>query len=216
MYSSKSQRHRSKQMNRKTPARRWLAFLLTICMLIPIMSPFIATAEDEVQLQQADQDLSTIQPAQSEIELDTELAPIVGTKLLKSELLSNDNLPFSMSLADAQKNGFIGRVKAAESNLHSIVFENDKGGLTLYYYNEPVKYIDELGQVRDKSDKLYAYKDGSFGTISSDIKTDFPKKTDRRHYYAERWLAASYGTYRCYKYPRNDFGRSDGNHLYAQ
>lgn len=60
--------------------------------------------------------------------------------------------------------------------MFSTVFTNEKGGFTLYYFNEPIKYVDEFGAIQDKSDKLYIHGDGSFRTIASDIQTTLSKK----------------------------------------
>ncbi len=93
-----------------------------------------------------------------------------------TEPLTDQDLPFAMTLAEASSEGFVSRVKEAESDLYSVVFANEDGGLTLCYYDQPVKYIDEYGEIRDKSDKLYTYSDGSFGTLANDIQTDFSKQ----------------------------------------
>ena len=176
MYYSHSQSSHVKEFTHKPLTRRWLAFLLTVCMLIPMTAPFVSTAENAIQSQPNEEDaLSGVLREELAPEIEAELSPITNSVLLRSETLSNENLPFAMSLDAAQEKGFVGRLKAVENDLHSIVLADNDGELTLYYYKDPVKYIDELGQVKDKSDKLYAYKDGSFATIASDIRTDLPK-----------------------------------------
>lgn len=176
MYHSYSKSSYTKQFNHHFPVRRWLAFLLTVCMLIPMTAPFVSTAENAVQSQLTEENaLSDVLHEEFLPEFEAELSPNINPVLLRNETLSNENLPFAMSLNDAQEKGFVGRVKAVENDLHSVVLADNDGDLTLYYYKDPIKYIDELGQVKDKSDKLYAYKDGSFATMASDIRTDLPK-----------------------------------------
>lgn len=98
-------------MNRKTPARRWLAFLLTVCVLIPMKSPVTAQGNptafsiDDVQL--SSNKMVEVLP-DSEVRLDTqpeldlEKVQVVDFQISKSKILTNDNLPISMSLKDAR------------------------------------------------------------------------------------------------------------------
>ncbi|MBQ8382407.1 MAG: hypothetical protein IJX47_04285, partial [Clostridia bacterium] len=139
-----------------------LSLLLTLSLLIPVLSPLTAIAEEGTPTVEANVSETVGETAStvSEIEL---------AQPIRSETLTTDNLPFAMTEADAASEGLVGRVKDAERDLHSVVFENTDGSLTLYYYNDPVKYVDEDGLVRDKSNKLQARTDGGFETVASDI-----------------------------------------------
>lgn len=185
-------------MNKK---HRLLAFLLTICMLIPLVSPIAANAvstntisdsstisselssnavsantisdSPTVSSELSSEDDFLSPSLEAAINLDPEL--IMPGTIVNESLIAFD-LPISMSIEDANTRGLISRVKSAENDLHSVVFGNKDGGYTLYYYSEPVKYVDEYGVIRDKSDSFYAYMDGSFGTLANDIQTDLPRK----------------------------------------
>ncbi|MBQ8288144.1 MAG: DNRLRE domain-containing protein, partial [Clostridia bacterium] len=153
--------------------KKFLSILLALSLLIPSLSPLAAIAEEgtaeaapTVEAENGEV-VSEATPAVSEIE------PI---EPIQSETLTTDNLPFAMTETDAASEGLIGRVKDAEHDLHSVVFENADGGLTLFYYNDPVKYVDENGVVRDKSNKLQARTGGGFETVAGDIQTAFPKQ----------------------------------------
>ncbi|MGM9646754.1 MAG: Ig-like domain-containing protein [Eubacteriales bacterium] len=152
---------------------KFLSLLLVFSLLIPLLSPLTAIAETQTA--------TAIPTAPSEdIRMDAEAAPAVSEieydGPVQGEALTNDNLPFAMTETDAALEGLIGRVKDAERDLHSVVFANADGGLTLYYYNEPVKYVDEDGNIRDKSNKLSTRLDGNFETVASDIQAIFPKQ----------------------------------------
>ena len=152
---------------------KFLSLLLVLSLLTPLLSPLAAIAETQTAIATPTAPSEDIRmnagtaPAVSEIEYDS---PVQG------EALTNDNLPFAMTETDAALEGLIGRVKDAERDLHSVVFANADGGLTLYYYNEPIKYVDEDGNIRDKSNKLSTRLDGNFETVASDIQAIFPKQ----------------------------------------
>lgn len=73
----------------------------------------------------------------------------------------------------------ISRWNERESDLNTLVFENEDATVTSYFFAEPIKYVDENGKIRDKSNVLsrlitttknpYAYVNKE-----NDIKTYFP------------------------------------------
>ncbi len=151
--------------------RNWLVLLLTVCMLLSMIGPLEMSATDS-------RAGNTDSPSLSEFLQPSGLAEVESGSeaLFADEKLTVDNLPFALTLTEAAAEGFVSRVKSAEADLYSAVLKNNKGDLTLYYYDQPIKYIDEYGEIQDKSDQFYAYKDGSFGTLASDIQTDLPRQ----------------------------------------
>ncbi len=184
MYHSYSKRNHTKQMNRKEPVRRWIAFLLTVCVLIPMTLSVTAQGNSAVlsdNIQLSSNKMVEVLPdletrLDDQLELDLGKVQVADFRMSKSEILTNDNLPISISLADAKDKGLVSRVRDAETDMFSAVFTNENGGFTLYYFNEPIKYVDEFGAVKDKSDKLLRHGDGSFRTVASDIQTTLSKK----------------------------------------
>ena len=134
--------------------KKLLSLLLALSLLIPLLSPLTAIAEDASTPAVED---DTVQTA-----TETETVPTVSepplARPIQGEAITESNLPFSMTESELAEQGFVSRVKEAEHDLNSIVLENADGSLTLHYYNHPVKYVDEDGVVRDKSDKLKACK----------------------------------------------------------
>ena len=107
----------------------------------------------------------------SEVKSDANADPSASTA---GEQISVDNLPFSMTLEEALEEGYRKRVREEEENLHSIMLEKANGDRVLLYYDEPVKYFDDTGEIRDKSSKIIAASKNEYVTASSDIKTVFP------------------------------------------
>lgn len=96
--------------------------------------------------------------------------------------LDATNTPEVITDEQIEENGHIARIFSAEQELNSIVFLNEDDSATLYCFENDVKYIDNFGKVRDKSNQLYsAYDDPQFAADYSyvnsdnDINTYFPK-----------------------------------------
>jgi uncharacterized protein YjdB len=134
-------------------------------MLIPLVAPFDALAEDSnntltpieniVSDQTIDSDVQTILPNDSEVETLTEAL-----------------LPSIISQEEVQQNQYIGRVRAEEENLNTLVFKNADGTNTMRIFNHPVKYVDTDGTVKDISLKLESTSNG-FQPAAHNIATTF-------------------------------------------
>jgi hypothetical protein len=73
------------------------------------------------------------------------------------------------------------RLFEEEADPNAIVFRNADTTNTMYLFSEPIKYIDEVGNIRDKSNKLYPVSDKSerisryaYVNDKNDIRTYFP------------------------------------------
>lgn len=71
--------------------------------------------------------------------------------------------------------GYVGRIKEAENDLNTFVFQNEDGTNTVRVYSHPVKYIDSVGNIRDISLDIKANTNGSYTTADHEIKTTFEK-----------------------------------------
>ncbi|MDD4124812.1 MAG: hypothetical protein PHW77_03695 [Eubacteriales bacterium] len=54
-------------------------------------------------------------------------------------------------------------------DMYSIVFKNSDQTETKYVFNEPIKYVDDNGNVKDKSTEL-SYTDGAYINKENDVK----------------------------------------------
>lgn len=93
------------------------------------------------------------------------------------KLLTEEEIPNAIDYDEALKKGHCERVLEEEENLNSIVFKNNDGTQSCYFFNYPVKYVDDFGKIKDKSmDIKKDNKSDDFTSASSDIKTTFNKE----------------------------------------
>lgn len=68
--------------------------------------------------------------------------------------LASEDIPEAVSVNEVETYGHVQRLYEQEKDLNTVVFQNEDGTKTMYYFTEPVKYIDENGTVQDKSNTL--------------------------------------------------------------
>ncbi len=92
-------------------------------------------------------------------------------------------LPEVISLETAKDAQHIKRLAEKEDGLDTLLFENSDGTETLYVFGENVKYINENGEVKDKSNTLTVLNEKSdygrnfqYVNRENDIRTYFPKQ----------------------------------------
>lgn len=88
---------------------------------------------------------------------------------IPDELISEENIELY---------GHVTRVFAAESELNEICILNEDGSNSVYIFDYPVKYRDDDGKIKDKSNKLHVSKRNNYLYVNddNDIKSYFPKK----------------------------------------
>lgn len=81
--------------------------------------------------------------------------------------LTADDLPGTMTMAQANERGHIARLYNEEPDLNTVIFLNQDGTKSIYQYAAPVKY-ERNGSISDKSNKIiasdlsgYSYKNKS-------------------------------------------------------
>ena len=73
-----------------------------------------------------------------------------------------------------------------EEEMDTVIFANDDNTKTVYFFDEPIKYIDEDGEIQDKSSILYddfdieeypEFKEEyAYVNLDNDIRTFFPEE----------------------------------------
>lgn len=142
-----------------------LLSLILIAVLLICAIPFSATAEVRTE---------------GLLETDASIEELYGEALDTAEL-SADDIPEGMSVQMVSEKGHVKRLREQEDDLQTVIFQNRSGHKTAYYYNRPVKYVDENGDVKDKStdiseagkklSKQYAYT-----ALENDVKSYFPQR----------------------------------------
>jgi len=85
-------------------------------------------------------------------------------------------MPDIIDKAELEENEYIGRVKAAEVDLYSLVLQNEDGTNTMRIYSHPVKYVDSSGKIKDISLAIMEKENGDFVTESHEIITTFEQQ----------------------------------------
>lgn len=82
-----------------------------------------------------------------------------------------------------ESNNFTERLYDKEEDLNTIIYRNKDGAETAYIFEEAVKYIDDNGEVKDKSNELSSKitdaslkEDYAYVNDQNDINTFFPKE----------------------------------------
>lgn len=99
-----------------------------------------------------------------------------------ANVLSDEDYPEAVRISTTEAKSHVRRLTAKEKDLNSIVFQNNDGTKTLYYFAEPVKYVDENGEIQDKSNGVTPLVNSkytseySYTNMSNDVHTYFPKR----------------------------------------
>ena len=94
------------------------------------------------------------------------------SKIVKAELTEQD-LPDVIDTEAAIADGYVARLNSEEQSLSEIVLEKDDGTRALYLFSENVKYIDENGEVADKSNSAVR-KGRAFVSEGNDVEVILP------------------------------------------
>ena len=90
-------------------------------------------------------------------------------------LISREELPFVIDMAEAVENEYVFRDMSAEPNLNTLIFRNADGVSTMRVFDFPVKYQDKDGEVRDITPYIVADENGGFVTEDNSVITSFSK-----------------------------------------
>lgn len=94
------------------------------------------------------------------------------SKIVRTEL-TEQNLPDVIDAETAIADGYVARLNSEEQSLSEVVLEKDDGTRALYLFSENVKYIDENGEVADKSNNAVR-KGRAFVNEGNDVEVILP------------------------------------------
>ena len=77
-------------------------------------------------------------------------------------------LPETISLDVARQKGHVNRLYEQETDLQTVIFQNQSGNMTAYVYDRPVKYIDANGNVRDKDTAITVSSQAGYAYAMTD------------------------------------------------
>ncbi len=118
---------------------KFVALMMSLILLVT-MGPISAYAETGANVTQG-----TLS--------DPEITEITGDMAAaeNAAVLTDTDVPEFIAVSDLVTRGTVRRVYEEETDLSTILFENNDGTRTLYLYGVPVKYVAPDGTTRDKS-----------------------------------------------------------------
>lgn len=150
----------------KTNVLRFISTVLVLSICLTILPSFPAFAQEPF--------VQTVTPIDPEY---------ISLQQLQTMVLPEEDRPEAIESYLVEQKGHVLRLRELEEDLNTIVFQNRDGNKTLYYFDQPVKYVDKNGNIKDKKttvtsviDKAEYSADYGFVTSDNDIKTYFPKK----------------------------------------
>ncbi len=101
---------------------------------------------------------------------------------LKNMTLARTDIPEGLNSQNIESSGAVVRLRNEESDLHTAVFQHNDGKYSMYISSEPIKYIDENGNIRDRSSTISTSavtlngKSYAFSSTDNSIKQYYPEK----------------------------------------
>ena len=92
---------------------------------------------------------------------------------LRTMTLDYSTVPELISIEQAEQKGHVNRLKAQETSLNVVTFQNRDGNKSSYVFSKPIKYRSAEGEVRDKSTVLTAQAN-QYAMLDNSVKAYFP------------------------------------------
>ena len=151
--------------------KRIAAALLAFAITVGIAGN--AYAENTGQAMTAEIETAVSDKVQAEAEVSIpEPEQESESKIVRTEL-TEQNLPDVIDAETAIADGYVARFNSEEQSLSEVVLEKDDGTRALYLFSENVKYIDENGDVADKSNNAVR-KGRAFVNEGNDVEIILP------------------------------------------
>lgn len=151
--------------------KRIAAALLAFAIMVGIAGN--AYAENTGQAMTAEIETAVSDKVQAEAEVSIpEPEQESESKIVRTEL-TEQNLPDVIDAETAIADGYVARLNSEEQSLSEVVLEKDDGTRALYLFSENVKYIDENGDVADKSNNAVR-KGRAFVNEGNDVEIILP------------------------------------------
>ena len=151
--------------------KRIAAALLAFAITVGIAGN--AYAENTGQAMTAEIETAVSDKGQAEAEVSIpEPEQESESKIVRTEL-TEQNLPDVIDAETAIADGYVARLNSEEQSLSEVVLEKDDGTRALYLFSENVKYIDENGDVADKSNNAVR-KGRAFVNEGNDVEIILP------------------------------------------
>ena len=145
---------------------KFISTVLVLSICLTILPSFPALAQESFAQ-------TTVSPDTLEIAL----------QMLETPRLPEEDKPEAVASYLVEQKGHVVRLREKEEDLNTVIFQNRDGNKTMYHFDQPVKYVDKNGNIKDKKttvtdviDKAEYSADYGFVTSDNDINTYFPKR----------------------------------------
>ncbi len=158
-------------------------------MLVSLIGSNVASAEESLNANIVEQPLVEETIANEETSVETEEIKGVYSNgdldifQLANAELADFEIPEIISLKDIKTNKNVNRLYLQENDEYTAIFQNKDGSKTMYLFNEPIKYTDKYGVMRDKQTELTSSVESVDKSLSdkyiyvneeNDVNTFFP------------------------------------------
>ena len=151
--------------------KRIAAALLAFAITVGIAGN--AYAENTGQATTAEIETAVSDKVQAEAEVSIPEPEQESESTIVRTELTEQNLPDVIDAETAIADGYVARLNSEEQSLSEVVLEKDDGTRALYLFSENVKYIDENGDVADKSNNAVR-KGRAFVNEGNDVEIILP------------------------------------------
>lgn len=151
--------------------KRIVAALLAFAITVGIAGNAYAENTGQAMTAEIETDVSDKVQAEAEVS-NPEPEQESESKIVRTEL-TEQNLPDVIVAETAIADGYVARLNSEERSLSEVVLEKDDGTRALYLFSENVKYIDENGDVADKSNNAVR-KGRAFVNEGNDVEIILP------------------------------------------
>jgi len=145
---------------------KFISTVLVLSICLTILPSFPALAQESFAQ-------TTVSPDTLEIAL----------QMLETPRLPEEDKPEAVASYLVEQKGHVVRLREKEEDLNTVIFQNRDGNKTMYHFDQPVKYVDKNGNIKDKKttvtdviDKAEYSADYGFVTSDNDVNTYFPKR----------------------------------------
>ena len=163
-------------MSMKSTMKRTVSILICICMMANLeWSGMYSNVVSAATVKEQDEmgERKELPQAEGELSYDE----------LQTAELAEEEIPEVMNTTETRRKGHVHRLRDEESDLDSAVFQNRDGTKSMYLFSQSIKFMDDNGEVQDKSNKLSEdindprfAEDYAYVNNENDVNTYFPEK----------------------------------------
>ncbi len=142
------------------PKKRIVSLLITMSIAVSLIQSSVVSADVYLSDNITSHPMTEETIADEEVLVETEKNECFYSDgdldifQLANSKLADFEIPEIISLKDIKTNMNVNRLYLQENDEYTAIFQNKDGSKTMYLFNEPIKYTDKYGVMRDKQTEL--------------------------------------------------------------